>query len=457
MAAGLHKGRYRGPGAPLAIPPPRGRRHNEYMPAPPSVGMGYQGHGLSWSPSPASARPSERRRTARPARRRPRPFPTTHRMPFCLSKRPTELLVGGVVFGHQHAKWPMARAASSLRPAAPAAQPLRRPGRRDDGVEQLRLLDRLGQPAKHSRPRRPRRPRRCQRITLGVARRSSRDLAGEHEAVHSGISASSQQSVERPALLGVPTAERRPARSATRACPASEHLSEDAGWSRCRRRPARRDSGGVVGRAARRRARAARPNRADEVELAALAGSLSSQIRPPIISTSCARDGQAEPGAAVAPRGRRVGLHEGAEDLPLLVRGDADAGVAHREPQRTSSLNARPVTSRIHLAASVNLMALPTRLRMTWRRRPGSPTTASGTSGAMRQASSRPFSAARGASSRTRPPPCRAAGTARRVERQPAGLDLREVEDVVDDRQQRLGRLLGRLQVVALLAASARV
>ena len=43
------------------------------------------------------------------------------------------------------------------------------------------------------------------------------------------------------------------------------------------------------------------------------------------------------------------------------------------------------------------------------------------------------------------------------VELEPAGLDLREVEDVVDDRQQRLARRVDRLGVVALLAVERRV
>ena len=45
-------------------------------------------------------------------------------------------------------------------------------------------------------------------------------------------------------------------------------------------------------------------------------------------------DRQAQAGAAEAPRGRRVGLRERAEDLPLLVARDADAGVGDREAQR---------------------------------------------------------------------------------------------------------------------------
>jgi hypothetical protein len=37
------------------------------------------------------------------------------------------------------------------------------------------------------------------------------------------------------------------------------------------------------------------------------------------------------------------------------------------------------------------------------------------------------------------------------IERQPAGFDLRQVEDVVENRQQRLGRLVGSPDVLALL------
>ena len=44
---------------------------------------------------------------------------------------------------------------------------------------------------------------------------------------------------------------------------------------------------------------------------------------------------------------------------------------------------------------SVNLMALPIKFRITWRRRTGSPTTKSGNSGGTKHANSRPFSWAR--------------------------------------------------------------
>ena len=44
-----------------------------------------------------------------------------------------------------------------------------------------------------------------------------------------------------------------------------------------------------------------------------------------------AADGQAQAGAAVLARGAGVGLLEGLEDQPLLLRRDADAGVLDRE------------------------------------------------------------------------------------------------------------------------------
>ena len=46
-----------------------------------------------------------------------------------------------------------------------------------------------------------------------------------------------------------------------------------------------------------------------------------------------AADGEAQPGAAEAPRNRGVGLHEGVEEVGLAALGDADAAVDHREAQ----------------------------------------------------------------------------------------------------------------------------
>src|SRR5690606_40739516 len=76
---------------------------------------------------------------------------------------------------------------------------------------------------------------------------------------------------------------------------------------------------GIDGREVERE-RAALARRALEVDLAAEeAGDL-------------AGDREAEAGAAVVPRHRAVGLLEGLEDHLLLVLGDPDAGVPHREP-----------------------------------------------------------------------------------------------------------------------------
>jgi hypothetical protein len=98
------------------------------------------------------------------------------------------------------------------------------------------------------------------------------------------------------------------------------------------RRPpsGRRDSGGEAGRWCRCSAEAR-----GEVEGAAAPGSLSSQMRPPIMPRA-ARDGQAEPGAAVLARGRAVDLRERLEDA-AVPRRDAGAGVAHATCSSTSS------------------------------------------------------------------------------------------------------------------------
>ena len=92
-----------------------------------------------------------------------------------------------------------------------------------------------------------------------------------------------------------------------------------------------------------------------------------------------------------------------------------------------------------------------------WRSRPGSPTSAVGTSGWMSQASSSPFTCARLASSLSAVArqSLKSNGMMSTVEL--AGLDLREVEDVVDDGQQRLAGRLDHVQVFALLGGEVRV
>ena len=52
--------------------------------------------------------------------------------------------------------------------------------------------------------------------------------------------------------------------------------------------------------------------------------SLSTQMRPPCISTNFLRDAEAEPRAAELSRDRRVDLPELGEDLSICVGGNAD-------------------------------------------------------------------------------------------------------------------------------------
>src|SRR5262249_31443359 len=106
---------------------------------------------------------------------------------------------------------------------------------------------------------------------------------------------------------------------------------------------------------------------------------------------------------------------------------------------------------------SVNLIALPTRLTITCRSRLGSPTSRSGTSGAVRPADSRPFwGAARGERPRRVPEGC-AGVELLWDELELARLDLGEVEDVVDEAEERLRGVLERREVLALVGPQRRV
>jgi hypothetical protein len=80
-------------------------------------------------------------------------------------------------------------------------------------------------------------------------------------------------------------------------------------------------------------------------------------------------DGQTQARAALGTRAGAVGLLELSEDLRLLLLGNP------RPVSATETTNT-PSTARASMAtspASVNLMALPTRLRSTWVMRPSSP------------------------------------------------------------------------------------
>ena len=92
-------------------------------------------------------------------------------------------------------------------------------------------------------------------------------------------------------------------------------------------------------------------------------------------------DREAQPGAAVLARGRRIGLAERLEQPADGLGGQADAGVAHRERElRRRCLPAPRVTVSTTSPRSVNLTALTSRLSRICRSRVTSPLTAGGTS-----------------------------------------------------------------------------
>ena len=87
-------------------------------------------------------------------------------------------------------------------------------------------------------------------------------------------------------------------------------------------------------------------------------------------------DGEAQAGAAEAARGRLVGLGEGLEQAGDLVL--AGCRCRCRAPRCAAPPSARGATWTITAPVSVNLMALLTRLPITWRSRVGSASISAG-------------------------------------------------------------------------------
>ena len=93
---------------------------------------------------------------------------------------------------------------------------------------------------------------------------------------------------------------------------------------------------------------------------------------------------------------------------------------------------------------SVNLIALPARLSSTWRSRVASPITRAGSRSSTSEAISRPLACARGPSSSTISSTMTVERERLRLQLEPAGLDLGEIQDLLDQRQQRVARGLRR-------------
>ena len=170
------------------------------------------------------------------------------------------------------------------------------------------------------------------------------------------------------------------------------------------------------------------------------------------------RDGETEAGAAVPARRRRVGLDERSEDLPPLVLGNPDAGVAHGAAQHDGvlvALGRGDLDTDLARVGELDGVAHQIEQDLTE---------------SARIADQRRRHVRRDAARQLQPllvGPRReqldavfdgvAHGERHALERETAGFDLRDVEDVVDDRHQRLRRFPGGAQVLALTRRQLRL
>ena len=191
---------------------------------------------------------------------------------------------------------------------------------------------------------------------------------------------------------------------------------------------------------------------------------------PPMSCTSRSQMTRPRPVPPVRARGRGVDLAEDLEKQVHLVVRNADAGVLHREtdlPQVAHLLAGRGLVQRRQRRGpsprgkprprSVNLMALPTRLSSTCRRRWSSPMRLAGRSSWTIWTRSRCFSRALGASRSSASSTQERRSKGNSFELQPARLDLGEVEDVVDDGEERFAAGAQGLDVLVLRGRELRL
>ncbi len=166
------------------------------------------------------------------------------------------------------------------------------------------------------------------------------------------------------------------------------------------------------------------------------------------------RDGQTEPGAAEAARGRSVDLAEGLEQPIHPVGGDADAGVAHEEAQPDPRVvgRAEHLDAHNHLAALGELHGVTREVHedLSHARHIAE----HDGRGAVIEVAQELQILLRNARSDHIKDRLKAVLERKRLalQLQLAGLDLRVVEDVVDDFQQRIAGLPDRLGQLLLLA-----
>ena len=180
--------------------------------------------------------------------------------------------------------------------------------------------------------------------------------------------------------------------------------------------------------------------------------SLSTPTSPPMSSDQPLDDREPESGAAVVARGGGIDLREGLEQPVEPIGRNPDAGI--RSPRCAASRRHRPSrrldTYRSTWPSWVNLTALPIRFMMIWRMRPGSPRASTGTSASMLTTSSMPLTAACSAVARGRVVDDVAQVEVDVLELQAVGFDLREVEHVVDQREERLRAAANDVDILAL-------
>ena len=201
---------------------------------------------------------------------------------------------------------------------------------------------------------------------------------------------------------------------------------------------------------------AGRPRRLEargEMERAALARVALHPQPPAHHRHELGADREAQPGPAVVSRRRAVRLREGLEDHTLELLRYPDPGVAHLHAQdaltRPCRLDVRP---HHHLASLRELDGVADQVeeQLPQPSRIADQPLRHRAADRQRQLQSLLMGAR---AQRAHSVPDRAARIERHaLERQLAGLDLREVEDVVDQSQQRARRVARRRQVLALLA-----
>ena len=237
-------------------------------------------------------------------------------------------------------------------------------------------------PARSSSSRSPRSPSDVIITSSTSAIIGSRLIAqASIEPVHLGHLPVEDRQLEGVAVARPPRAaprapRRRPTARVVDAPPGELVVQDCAGWSRCRRRPAR------AGRAAAlpapphaRLAAAASRTGAGEPERRALPSVLRTPISPPISVTSRLEIARprpvppylrvVEPSACVKAWNSRVCAAGG---MPMPV-----SCTSKRSRTSSGRLLAERGAHRPPRRRSVNLIALPTRLVSTWRSRPGSP------------------------------------------------------------------------------------